>query len=157
LENFLSCGCGRFALLEAFAAKHRTALRWLERDSCFPLAAGADGLGFYPLVVAAILRQSQCLGAFTLAVLAAFRFVLELFVVEEELFTSGENEVGATIHTLENFVLEVHLRVSPFLHSHPGIRPEHTRVSMEVPEVNPYPSGSAHAAYAVFTTKSKFL
>jgi hypothetical protein len=31
--------------------------------------------------------------------------------VEEELFTSGENEVGAAVHTLENFVLEVHLRV----------------------------------------------
>jgi hypothetical protein len=63
------------------------------------------------LVVAAILRQSQCLGAFTLAVLAAFGFVLELFIVEEELFTSGENEVGAAVHTLENLVLEVHLRV----------------------------------------------
>lgn len=99
-EIFLGCGCGCFALLEAFAAKHRTALRWLERDGCFPLAAGADGLGFHSLVVAAILRQSQCLGAFTLAVFAAFRFILELFIVEEELFTSGENEVGATIYTL---------------------------------------------------------
>jgi hypothetical protein len=66
------------------------------------------------LVVAAILRQSQCLGSFTLAVFAAFRFVFELFIVEEELFTSGENEVGATIYTLENFVLEVHFESVPF-------------------------------------------
>jgi hypothetical protein len=79
--------------------------------------------------------------------------------VEEELFTSGENEVGAAVHTLENFVLEIHLRVSPFLHSRPGIRPEHKRDSMEIPEVNPYPSGSAHTTYAVFTTTTerKFL
>src|ERR1700757_3745526 len=47
--DFLGCGCGRFALLKAFAAKHRTALCWLERDGCFPLAAGADGLSFHPL------------------------------------------------------------------------------------------------------------
>jgi hypothetical protein len=101
-------------LLEAFAAKHRTALRWLERDSSFPLAAGADGLGFNSLIIAAILRQSQCLGAFTLAVFAAFRFVFELFIVEEKLFASGENEIGATIYTLENFVLEVHFESAPF-------------------------------------------
>ena len=140
-EFYLGCGCGRFALLKAFAAKHRTALRWLERDRCFPLATGADGLGFHSLIVAAVLGQSQCLGAFTLAVFTAFRFVLELFIVEEELFTSGENKVGATIYTLENFVLEVHLRVSPFLHSHPGIRPEHTRDSMEVPRSESLPVG----------------
>ena len=113
-EKFLGCGSGCFALLKAFAAKYRTALRWLKRYCSFPLAAGADGLGFHSLVVAAILRQSQRLGAFTLAVFAAFRFVFELFIVEEELFTSGENKVGATIHTLENFVLEVHLRVPPY-------------------------------------------
>jgi hypothetical protein len=109
------CGSSaRFALLEAFPAKYRTALCWLERHGSFPLAAGADGLGFHSLIVAAILRQSQCLGAFTLAVFAAFGFVFELFVVEEELFTSGENKVGATIYTLENFILEVHLRVPPY-------------------------------------------
>jgi hypothetical protein len=34
--------------------------------------------------------------------------------VEEELFASGENEVGAAIHTLENFILEVHFESAPF-------------------------------------------
>jgi hypothetical protein len=83
-------------------------LRGLERHSGFPLASGTYGLGFHALVVTAILRQSQCLGPFALAVLASFGFVLELFVVEEELFTSGEHEVSAAIHTLENLVLELH-------------------------------------------------
>ena len=104
------------------SAKYRTALRWLERDSSFPLAAGADGLGFHSLIVAAVLRQSQRLCAFTLAVLAAFRFVFELFIVEEKLFASGENKVSATIYTFENFILEVHLRVPPFPAFTPGIR-----------------------------------
>ena len=83
-------------------------MRWLERDGSFPLATGADGLGFHSLIVTAVLRQSQRLGAFTLAVFAAFRFVFKLFIVEEKLFASGENKVGAAIYTLENFVLEVH-------------------------------------------------
>jgi hypothetical protein len=100
--------------LEALAAKNRTSLRWLERDSSFPLAAGANGLGFHSLIVAAVLRQPQRLCAFTLAVFAAFRFVFELFIVKEELFASGENKVGATIYTLENFVLEVHFESAPF-------------------------------------------
>jgi hypothetical protein len=65
-------------------------------------------------------------GALGFALLAALGVVLELFVVKKKLFASGEYEVGAAIHALENFVLEVHLRVSPFLHSRPGIRPEHS-------------------------------
>ena len=86
-------------------------MRGLERHGCFALATGADGLGFHSLVVAAVLRQAQRLGAFPLAVFAAFGFVFELFIVEEKLFTSGEYEVSAAVHTLENFILEVHLRV----------------------------------------------
>jgi hypothetical protein len=111
---WLSCSSGSLALLEALPAKHRTSLRRLEWHGGFPLASGADGLGFHSLIVAAILRQSQCLGSFTFAVLAAFGFVLELFIVEEELFTSGENEVGAAVHTLENLVLKVHFESAPF-------------------------------------------
>jgi hypothetical protein len=48
------------------------------------------------------------LGALALAAFTAFRFVLELLIVEEELFPSGEDEIGATIYTLENLVLELH-------------------------------------------------
>ena len=104
----LSGGSRSFALLEALTAKHRTSLRGLERYSGFPLASGANSLGFHPLIITAILRQSQRLGAFPPAVFAAFGFVFELLIVEEELFTGSEYKVGAAIHTLENLVLEVH-------------------------------------------------
>jgi len=60
------------------------------------------------LVVAAILRQSQGLGPFAFAVFAAFGFVLELFIVKKELFTRGEDEVIAAVHTFETLVLELH-------------------------------------------------
>ena len=96
----LGRGSGHFSLLKALPAKHWASLRRLERYSGFTLASGTDGLGFNSLVVAAILRQSQSLGPFALAVFATFRFVLELLIVEEKLFTSGENEVGAAVHTL---------------------------------------------------------
>ena len=35
--------------------------------------------------------------------------------MEEKLFTGSENEVSATVDTLENLILELHLRVSPLL------------------------------------------
>lgn len=35
--------------------------------------------------------------------------------MEEKLFARSENEVSATIDTLENLILELHLRVSPLL------------------------------------------
>jgi hypothetical protein len=114
-------GCSDyFALLKALPAKYWTALRRFERNGCFPLAPGANGLGFNPLIIAAILWQSQGLGPFAFAVFAAFGFVLELLIVKEELFPSGEDEIGAAVHTLENLVLELHLRVPPFLHSPQG-------------------------------------
>jgi hypothetical protein len=97
-----------FALLKALPAKHWTSLRRLERHGGFPLAPGADRFGFNSLVIAAILWQSQGLGPFAFAVFAAFWFVLELFIVKEELFASSEDEVGATVYTLENLVLELH-------------------------------------------------
>ena len=98
----------RLALLETLPAIHGAALRRLERYSSLTLAAGANRLGFDPLVIAPALRQTKRLGALALAAFTAFRFVLELLIVEEELFPSGEDEVGATIYTLENLVLELH-------------------------------------------------
>ena len=83
-------------------------MRGLERYRSFPLASRANGFRFHSLVVATGLRQSKRLGALSFAVFAAFGFVLELFIVEEKLFTSGEHEVGAAVHTLENLVLELH-------------------------------------------------
>jgi hypothetical protein len=43
-----------------------------------------------------------------LAVLAAFGFVLELLVVEEQLFTRREHEIRATIDALQNLILVFH-------------------------------------------------
>ena len=98
----------RLALLETLPAIHGAALRRLERHSSLTLTAGANCLGFDPLVIASALRQTKRLRALALAAFTAFRFVLELFIVEEELFPSGEDEVGATVYTLENLVLELH-------------------------------------------------
>jgi hypothetical protein len=46
--------------------------------------------------------------ALAFAVLASFRFVLELFVVEEELFAGGEDEIITAVDTLESLILEFH-------------------------------------------------
>ncbi len=46
--------------------------------------------------------------SFLLACLAAFRQVLELLVVKEELFSCGKYKLLATIHTFEHSVLEFH-------------------------------------------------
>ena len=56
-------------------------------------------------------RSSKHGYAFALAVLVAFRFVFELLVAEEELFTGGENKIRAAINALENLVLVFHLKV----------------------------------------------
>jgi hypothetical protein len=80
-------------LLEALATKHGPALRGFERDRGFALAARANGPGFHALVIAAALRQSESMGAFSLALFAALRLVFELFVGEEELFARGEDEI----------------------------------------------------------------
>ena len=45
-----------------------------------------------------------------LAVLAAFGFVLELLIVEEQLLSRGEDEVSTTIDTFQYLVLEFHCK-----------------------------------------------
>jgi cell division protein ZapA (FtsZ GTPase activity inhibitor) len=45
-------------------------------------------------------RSSKHCHSLALAVLAALRFVLELLVVEEKLFTRREHEIRATIDAL---------------------------------------------------------
>lgn len=86
-------------------------MRRLERDGGFTLAPGANCLRFGPLEVSAAstaVRQPQCLGALGLAFLTALGLIFELFVVKEELLTSGKNEIGAAVHALENLILELH-------------------------------------------------
>jgi hypothetical protein len=97
-----------FALLKALAAKYRASLGRLEWDRSFALAPGTNRLGFYPLVVSSPLRKTERLGAFFLAPFTALGFVLELFVVEEKLFTGREHEICAAVNTLQNLILELH-------------------------------------------------
>jgi hypothetical protein len=53
-------------------------------------------------------RSSKLCHSLALAVLAAFGFVLELLVVEKQLFTGCEHEIRATIDALQNLVLVFH-------------------------------------------------
>jgi hypothetical protein len=108
LPSVLCGGRNAFALLEAFAAKHRAALGWFEWNRSFALASRANRLGFHPLVVASPLGKTEGLSAFFFALFTALRFVFELFIVEEELFTGREHEVCAAVDTLENLILELH-------------------------------------------------
>jgi hypothetical protein len=50
-------------------------------------------------------------GALRLALLAALGVVLEILVVEEQLFACGKDEVGTAINALENFIREFHGRL----------------------------------------------
>jgi hypothetical protein len=99
-------------LLKALATKHRTALSWLKRDRGFLAALRAVGPRFR-LGVVARSCNAQRRGTLRLTDLAPFRFVLELFVVKEQLFPSGEDEVRAAVHALQHLVLEFHGR-APF-------------------------------------------
>jgi len=86
-------------LLEALPAKHRSALRWLERDGGFLAASGTIGARL-DLGIIAGRGRAQTRSPFGFAGLAPLRLVLELLIVEEKLFTSGENKVSAAIDTL---------------------------------------------------------
>jgi hypothetical protein len=107
-------GCRGAPLLETFPAEDRTALRRLERDRGLLAAAGAVGPGFYLRAAAGHGdRRAQSGSSPGLAGFATFGFVLELLVVEEELLTGGEDEVGAAVNALQNLVLEFHGEVLP--------------------------------------------
>ena len=58
-------------------------------------------------------RSSHDRHSLAFAVLAAFGFVLELFIVEEQLFTRCEHEFRATIDALQNLILVFHWRGAP--------------------------------------------
>ena len=93
---------GGFAAEEAFAAIYRPALGWLEGHRSFPTALRAGGHGF---------RFGKARGRRTLALgltsLAAFGFVLEVFVVEEVLFSRCEYEICSAVNALEDAILKL--------------------------------------------------
>ena len=98
----------RFPAQEAFPAVHRPPLCRLERNRRLTPALGATGHRFGFSVSAA---RSLPLG---LAWLAALRFVLEVFVVEEVLFSRCEYKFCSAIYALEGAILKLrHIHLAP--------------------------------------------
>ena len=105
-----SCRCA--SLLEAFPAKYRSALCGLEWDGRFFSASRTTGAGF-DLGVVARRSSPHARGPLGFAGLTALGFVLELLVVEEQLFPGSENEFAAAVDTLQNLVLKFHGELLP--------------------------------------------
>jgi len=92
---------GTFPVQEALPAKDRTPLGGLEGNCGLPAALRTGGHGFH---------FGEAPGTRTLALVlagfAALGLILEVLVMEEMLFSRGENKIGATIHALEDAVLK---------------------------------------------------
>jgi hypothetical protein len=86
-------------LLKTLPTKDRTALCGLKGNGSFLATLRAVGSGFHLGIVTGG-GSTQAGGSLRLAGFAAFGFVLELFVVEEQLFSRCEYEVGAAVNTL---------------------------------------------------------
>src|SRR5258706_9624163 len=104
---------GGFLLREAFAAEHGAALRGAEGDGGLLAALGAGGTSFHASVVVSVFAAPRGRGreyryAFRLAAFAALGFVLELFVVEKQLFPGGEGKLGAAVDAGQYLVLKFH-------------------------------------------------
>ena len=95
---------------ETLAAKDRTALCWFEGHRRFlpALRASRAGLSLGEGWVTAGTWSAQHRDSLGFACLAALGFVFELLIVEEQLFTRGEDEIAAAIHALKNLILEFH-------------------------------------------------
>src|SRR5437899_2101519 len=99
-------GPGEFPGLEALFAEHGTPLRRLEGHGRFLAASRARRLGFDPL--AGDGRAGRAAGPLALAGLAPLRFILEVLVGEELLFSRRPDELRRAIHAPEDSVLELH-------------------------------------------------
>lgn len=109
-ETALSGG-GRSFLREAFAAENRAVLCGTKGYGRIFAALRAGCARLYPrkmMRVSDDLRRGENGYAVGLTRFAAFGFVLEVFVVKEELFPGGEHEFRATIDATEYLVLKFH-------------------------------------------------
>jgi len=100
-------GCGFLLLAEALPAEHGSPLGRPERQNSL-LATARANCNRFLLRKALPSALTLTRGALLFAVLAAFRQVLELLVVEENLLPCGKDEVFPAIHALEHSVLEFH-------------------------------------------------
>src|SRR5271157_5081310 len=103
---------GGSPLLEALPTENWPALGWLEGDGGLLAAAGTVGPGFHSGTNARG-SWSHRNRAFGLAGLATLRFVLKLFIAEEQLLSRRKDEVSAAVNTLQNLVLEFHGELLP--------------------------------------------
>jgi len=98
-------------LRETFAAQDWPPLGWPERDGGLFAALGARSPGFNPremLRVALGGWGGEDGHALRLAGLTALGFVLELFIVEKQLFPRGEDEVGTAVDARQYLILKFH-------------------------------------------------
>jgi len=107
-----STGSRSSPLLKALPAKDRPTLRRLKGNGSFLATGGTVGASFH---LRTLWRRnwSQRRVPFGFAGFATLGLVLELFVVEEQLFARRKDEVGAAVNTLENLVLEFHGELLP--------------------------------------------
>src|SRR5689334_14755493 len=98
-------GARKLPLLEALLAEHRSPLCRPERHGGVFAARGASGLGLDAFSHGRPGRNP--VGSLCLAGLAPFRFVLELFIREEQLLARRPHELSVTVHAPETLVLEL--------------------------------------------------
>lgn len=94
-------------MLETLAAENRATLRRSERNRSFLATARTYSASFH-LRWCRRLRHPGCLPPLCLATLATFRLILELLVMEKQLFPCRENEIFTAVNALDNLVLEFH-------------------------------------------------
>ena len=95
------------ALLEAFAAENRPALRGTEGYRGFLAALRTIGLGFgaHRSITPS---ASATFGALGFASLAALGLVLEALVRKKHLFARSKNKLGATLRALQDLIVVFH-------------------------------------------------
>ena len=101
---------------EAGAAVNRAALRWIEGHCRLLAALRALNGNFNTLTNAGGLRGGNGREPFVLGLLAWFaplRFVLQTFVVKENLLSSRPDEIVSTVNAFNRTVFEFRLRMTP--------------------------------------------
>ena len=107
--SFKSRRGGLPPLLKAFTAEDRASLCGLEWHRGFLAARRTNRAGFDPEMAALSCRCCpQYRHPLRLAGLAPLGFVLELLVVEKQLFPSRKDEVRAAVNALQCLVLKFH-------------------------------------------------
>lgn len=100
-----------FPLRETFAAQDWPPLGWPERDGRLFAALRAGSPGFNPREVVGVPFGGwggEDGHALRLAGLTTLGFVLELFIVEKQLFPGGEDEVGTAVDARQYLILKFH-------------------------------------------------